>query len=127
MQSFPKLKPSPARQRLLAARARQNRSSLNLPEQLLRRALAGCKLGVYFRSQVVLAGRYIVDLAAPSIRLVVEVDGSSHAARRSADARRDEKLRRLGYRVLRLRSELVIHDLPAAIARVREAVERRGR
>jgi hypothetical protein len=65
MQSFPKPNPSLARLRLLAARARENRSAPNFPEQLLGHALAGCKLGVYFHSQVVLARRYIVDLWLP--------------------------------------------------------------
>jgi very-short-patch-repair endonuclease len=127
MQSFPKPKPSLARQHLLAARARENRSALNFPEQLLWQALSGGKLGVYFRRQMVLAGRYVVDFVAPTVRLVVEIDGACHALRRTADVRRDEKLRRLGYRVLRLEARLVIHQLPVAIARVREAVEALGR
>jgi histidinol dehydrogenase/leucyl-tRNA synthetase/ATP-dependent DNA helicase RecG len=122
MQSFPKPKPSLARQRVLAARARQHRSALNFPEQLLWHAVAGCKLGVYFRRQVVIGGRYIADLVAPSIRLVVEIDGRVHEMRRAADARRDERLRRLGYCVLRLDAQLVMHDLAVAVARVREAV-----
>jgi len=39
---------------------------------------------------------------APSVRLVVEVDGGYHARRASADARRDRKLERAGHRVLRI-------------------------
>jgi hypothetical protein len=50
---------------------------------------------------VVVLGRYIADFLAPSAKLIVEVDGSHHARRVSADARRDEALRRAGYRVLR--------------------------
>ena len=48
---------------------------------------------------------FIVDFLALSARLVVEVDGGYHAQRGRADARRDEKLRRAGYRVLRVRAE----------------------
>jgi very-short-patch-repair endonuclease len=73
---------------------------------------------------VPLAGsRFIGDFVAPALKLIVEIDGSAHVHRRRADGRRDEKLGRLGYRVLRLDAELVVHDLPAAVARVREAVE----
>jgi very-short-patch-repair endonuclease len=53
---------------------------------------------------------------------VVEVDGNYHARRRGADARRDAKLRRLGYRVLRLPAALVMNDLKAAVELVREAL-----
>jgi very-short-patch-repair endonuclease len=54
--------------------------------------------------------------------LVVEVDGGWHSRRRRADARRDEKLRRAGYRILRLEAELVLCALPVAVERVREAL-----
>jgi very-short-patch-repair endonuclease len=75
---------------------------------------------------VVLGKRYIADFFAPALRLVVEVDGSIHERTRRADARRDERLRRLGYRILRLDGELVVHQLPVAVARVREAVRHAG-
>jgi very-short-patch-repair endonuclease len=68
--------------------------------------------------------RFIVDFLAPAARLVVEVDGGYHCERRAADARRDEKLRRAGYRVLRVEAELVRNDLPAAIARIRAELAR---
>jgi hypothetical protein len=67
-------------------------------------------------------GKYIVDLLAPEVRLVVEVDGGYHGARRDADARRDRALARAGYRVLRLDTELVMRDASAVVALVREAI-----
>jgi very-short-patch-repair endonuclease len=54
--------------------------------------------------------------------LIVEVDGGWHSRRRRADARRDGKLRRAGWRVLRLEAELVRRDLPAAVEAIREAL-----
>jgi very-short-patch-repair endonuclease len=59
---------------------------------------------------------------APSLRLIVEVDGAYHARRSRADERRELKLRRLGFRVLRVSAELVLSDLPAAVAVVRAAL-----
>ena len=59
------------------------------------------------------------DFLAPELQLAVEVDGKYHTRRPRADARRDEQLRRAGYRVLRLEAELVVRDLPAAVARIR--------
>jgi len=40
----------------------------------------------------------------------------------AADARRDLKLARAGYRVVRLQAELVMRDLPAAVLAVRRAL-----
>ena len=83
------------------------------------------KLGVAFRRQYVIGGR-IADFAAPSVRLVVEVDGGWHAGRASADARRDRELERLGWRVFRLDAAVVLRDLPLAVARVVEAIAELG-
>jgi very-short-patch-repair endonuclease len=55
------------------------------------------------------------------VKLIVEVDGSHHARRASADARRDEALRRAGYRVLRLEAQAVLRapgDAALAVRRV---------
>jgi very-short-patch-repair endonuclease len=117
------ISPSSAQQRLLAARAHGLREAQTLSEQKLWAELSGGKLGVAFRRQVPVGHRFIVDFLAPSIKLVVEVDGSAHQHRQGADARRELKLRRLAYVVLRLDAELVIHDLLDAVGRVREAAE----
>jgi len=90
-------------------------------EARLWRALHSSQLGVAFRRQVPLLG-FIADFYAPSARLVVEVDGGYHARRATADARRDRKLERAGYRVVRLPAELVMRDLPAAVLAVRGAL-----
>ncbi len=107
----------------LAHFARCHRAAPTTSEALLwQHALAGSQLGVAFRRQAVIGGA-IVDFVAPKARLVVEVDGEYHARRQRADARRDRKLGRLGYRVLRLPAELVLHHLPEAVALVRAALE----
>ena len=69
-----------------------------------------------------LLGRYIADLLAPEVRLVVEVDGGYHADRAEADARRDRALQRAGYTVLRVEATAVLHDLPAVLERIRAAI-----
>ena len=101
------------------------RHSPSWPEAVLWRELRGSRLGVRFQRQVPLGGRYIADFLAPAARLVVEVDGAQHARRAAADARRDRVLARLGYRVLRLDAQLVLRDLPAAVALVRAALHAR--
>ena len=83
------------------------------------------KLAVRFKRQVPLGG-YIADFVAAQASLVVEVDGRCHQFKRASDARRDRKLARLGYRVLRLEAQLVLTELPVALARVREALAEAG-
>ena len=91
-------------------------------EALLWEQLRGSRLGVAFRRQVPLGGRYIADFVAASARLVVEVDGGYHSRRVRADARRDRVLAKLGWRVVRIEAELVQRDIAAAVAKVREAL-----
>jgi very-short-patch-repair endonuclease len=110
---------------VLVRRAQLMRAFPSPPEERLWRALRSGQLGVPFRRQVVIA-RFIVDFVAPRARLVVEVDGAHHRLRRAADARRDAKLARVGYRVLRLEAGLVMRQLPLALARVREALAPRS-
>lgn len=59
------------------------------------RAIRGQRLGVSFRRRVPL-----VDFLAAAEQFVVEVDVGYHSRRRRADERRDEAIRRAGYRVL---------------------------
>jgi len=66
----------------------------------------------------------VADFCAPSVRVILEVDGGYHAGRAAADARRDRALVRLGYRVLRLPVALVLSQPAEALARVRETLGR---
>jgi very-short-patch-repair endonuclease len=109
---------------VLAQRALQMRHAPQEPERLLWSALRSRQLGILFRRQVPVAGRFVADFLAPSLRLIVEVDGAAwHSQRHAADARRDRVLERAGYRVLRIEAELVMRDLTAAVALIRAAFE----
>ena len=74
-------------------------------------------MGVAFKHQVVV-GDFIVDFLCAQSRVVIEVDGAYHAARKDADARRDRFFRRQGYRVVRVAADDVLHDLSAVLATV---------
>jgi very-short-patch-repair endonuclease len=117
-----KLKLNPKREALLVERAHAMRQAPTPSEAALWRLLSGGKLGVGFRRQVPLGGRYVADFLAPWARLVVEVDGAWHRGRTEADARRDRVLQRLGYRVLHLPAKLVLEQPLEAVARVRAAL-----
>jgi very-short-patch-repair endonuclease len=95
------------------------RFALTASEQLLWSRISGRQLGVVFRRQVPLLGRFIADFCAPAVRLVIEVDGPYHPERIRADARRDSALMRAGYRVLRFDAESVLREPEAAVRRIR--------
>ena len=113
---------NPKRLLLLGERAHAMRHAPTDSEAALGRLLSGRKLGVQFRRQVPLAGRYIADFLAPAARLIVEVDGAWHHGHGTADARRDRVLDRLGYRVLRLEASLVLCQPASALARIQAAL-----
>jgi very-short-patch-repair endonuclease len=104
----------------LRGHAASMREAATASERALWQLLRGGQLGVVFRRQVPLLGFCIADFLAARARLVVEVDGPYHAtaARRRADARRDRRLCRAGYRVLRLTAEEVLEQPARALARV---------
>jgi very-short-patch-repair endonuclease len=118
-------KGSARRRFVLEGRARVMHFAPTPSEERLWRALRGRQLGVQFRRQVPV-GRNIVDFLAAEARLIVEVDGGYHEARRAADGRRNETLRRAGYRVVRLEAEVVHGGLAGAVERIRAELLVRG-
>ena len=86
-------------------------------------ALRRRALGVRWRRQVVLPP-YVVDFLAPSVGLVVEVDGGVHAESAERDAARVRALEAMGLRVLRLDARLVEERVGEAVAIVAEAISR---
>jgi very-short-patch-repair endonuclease len=77
--------------------------------------------GITFRRQQVV-GRRIVDFLAPTLKLVVEVQGGYHALTASADAKRCAQLKRAGYTVVYVSASLVLEQPEVAVETVRVAV-----
>ena len=97
--------------------ARQHRKEALMWNALRDRRFRGIK----FRRQHVLHP-FIVDFYAPSLKLVVEVDGGYHAGRVAEDAARDETLARLhGVRVIRFEASRVERSLAGALAELAAA------
>jgi very-short-patch-repair endonuclease len=108
----------------LRGHAAEMRTRHNPAEIALWQLLRAGQQGVWFRRQVVLLGSCIVDFYCVASRVAVEVDGAYHTqpARRRADARRDRRLIKAGYRVVRVSAELVLADGGAALRLVSEAL-----
>lgn len=111
-----------ARSNLLTSRARSMLHAPTPSEEALWQVLRHGVCGVAFKRQVVLGERYIADFFAPAVGLVVEVDGGAHRNSRAADRRRDEWLRRRGYRVVRVRAAAVLASPTEALAVIRSAL-----
>jgi len=99
------------------SRAKEQRTNLTEPERRLWYRLRANRLGVKFQRQVVLAP-YIADFAARSRRLVVELDGDTHAGREGYDAARTRALEALGYRVLRFSNSDVMTNLDGVLGAI---------
>ena len=105
-------------------RARQLRRGMTNAEAALWRLLRGSRIdALKFRRQVPV-GPFIADFLCFRHRLIVELDGPPHDSddRKSHDFARDEWLRSQGYRVLRLRNDLVIGSGDLAIDKIRAAL-----
>ncbi len=102
------------RHEMTRSRAKKLRTEMTTPERLLWSALRAGQLGVKFQRQVVLAP-YIADFAARSERLVIEIDGDSHADSAVTDTIRTEALQARGYRVLRFTNSEVMTNLEGVL------------
>ncbi len=78
------------------------------PERKLWSLLRGRRLGgLKFRRQAPI-GPFIVDFFCAEKKLIVELDGASHADRGEYDRRRQVFLEKCGYRVLRIDNDEVL-------------------
>ena len=91
-------------------RAKRLRSEMSPVQAKLWDVLRGGRIGVKFQREVVL-DPFIADFAARSHRLVVEVDGDSHANTEAYDAARTAELESCGWRVIRFTNLEVLTNL----------------
>jgi very-short-patch-repair endonuclease len=95
-------------------------------EAKLWRVLRGHQLShIHFRRQHPI-GTYIVDFCAPSMKLVIEVDGSQHLDQALYDLERTAYLKSKGYRVLRFWNNDVVQDLDSVVGCILEALGRQA-
>jgi len=101
------------------------RKAPTLPESILwSRIKQGQILNVLFYKQEVIEN-FIVDFYAPSIKLVIEVDGAQHFQQRGLlqDRRRDARLRFLGLWVLRYNNREILRSLENVLEDIWNKVE----
>ena len=95
--------------------ARMLRKNSTLSEVLLWNELKGKKLmGIDFHRQKPI-GNYIVDFFSPELRLVIEIDGITHAYKQEQDMKRQKILESIPLTVLRFQDSDVRKNLNAVV------------
>ena len=92
-------------------RVRTARKQATPAENRLWQSLRASQLnGFKFRRQVWL-GPFVADFFCASAKLIVEVDGDSHASQQAYDQRRTDWLAGEGFRLVRVTNADVMHNL----------------
>ena len=94
-------------------RARDLRKDDTQAERLLWEALRARRLGGFKFVRQLSIGPYFADFACREVRLIVEVDGATHASAEEVrhDAQREEFLREQGWRIHRCWNDDVFKNL----------------
>ena len=106
----------------MQSRARELRRAMTPAEKKLWQHIRDNQLGVQFRRQHAV-GPYIVDFFCAKSKLVIEVDGDTHAEQMDYDAERTKWLNeQKRYRVVRFTNDEVRHNIDGVLAKISEMV-----
>jgi very-short-patch-repair endonuclease len=107
----------------MQARARELRKGMTPAEKKLWQYLRNQQLdGAHFRKQHAV-GAYIVDFYCAKSKLVIEVDGDSHAEQVEYDAERTRWLNEdRRYRVIRFTNREVMHNIEGVLEVIRTSL-----
>jgi very-short-patch-repair endonuclease len=105
----------------LLEHARQLRRPMTPAEAKLWRQLRGRQITeLKFRRQHPL-GPFVVDFYCPNAKIVIEIDGDSHALQEKYDRERTDWLNARGYRVLRFFNREVLQNIDGVLTKILEA------
>jgi len=103
--------------------AQRMRKDMTEPETRLWLEVRAARFrGVKFRRQKVI-GNFIADFVANEPKLVLEVDGDTHATQTDYDARRTAFLEGQGYRVVRFTNSDVMTNMDGVLDRIGEIID----
>ncbi|QXT37284.1 DUF559 domain-containing protein [Sphingomonas sanguinis] len=98
-------------------RARQLRRDASEPERRLLRALRETYPHLKWRHQAPL-GPFFADMLCFAEKLVIEVDGDTHAAAEGYDASREDFMEREGYRTVRVSNADAMQNLEGVLTQI---------
>ena len=112
------------RYKMLLEYARENRKNATQAEAIMWHILRNKKLGASFLRQYIIDD-YIVDFACRENGLIIEIDGAYHSeiSQKEDDMLRTERLRELGFNVIRFTNEQVICDIDNVIEEIEKYLE----
>jgi len=110
--------------RSITINARRLRKGATEAEQILWKKLRNNQLGLKFRRQHPFE-MFIVDFYAPSVKLVIELDGSIHTipANKDYDEMRTDYLKLKQVYILRFWNSEVEKDIEAVISKIKETIK----
>ena len=115
---------SPDRYLLLKGFAQTNKRFQTDAERLLWEYIRAKQLSVKFNRQHII-GDYIVDFVCIEKGLVIEVDGGYHSEYEQIenDEFRTERLRDLGFHVIRFKNEDIARNLPEVLETIKKQLD----
>jgi len=66
---------------------------------------------------------YVVDFVCMKLKLIIEVDGSDHEYKYDEDLLREEKLKNLGFIILRIKNNQIRNNLEGVVKFITENVD----
>ena len=109
----------------IIVKARYLRKESTKSEEMLWRALRGNKLGMRFRRQHPF-DMFVIDFYAPSIKLAIELDGSSHNLKENKeyDEMRTDYLESKYLHVLRFWNSEVENNLDKVLDKIKKEIQK---
>ena len=102
--------------------ARRLRRDMTEAEARLWRELRALGFPFRFRRQHPI-GRYVVDFACPTAKLVIELDGGEHTNSSDADEFRTREIARRGYRVIRFWNGDVMENMGGVLETIHREID----
>jgi very-short-patch-repair endonuclease len=107
----------------LTPRARILRRESTLSEVLLWKHINKKRLGYVFLRQKPI-DNYIVDFYCPKLKLVIEIDGSSHDSKQEYDTFREDALRSLNLHILKYSDSDVKNNIESVIREITDWISK---
>ena len=103
--------------------SRELRKNATFSERILWKYLrAGQLKGYRFLRQKPI-DEFIVDFYCKKVRLIIEIDGVTHNGKQSYDERRENRLRKLGFNVLKLDGYYILKNITGALELFMSCIE----
>jgi very-short-patch-repair endonuclease len=90
-------------------------------KHLWKAALSRNRMGVKFKRQRPIY-HFIVDFFSQEIGLIIEIDDNSHSNKGEYDFYRQQKIRELGYTIIRFSEGAVLQDVDAVVTQLQHII-----